>query len=152
MRADPLGIAVVQPPEMKTRDIRRPGPGRFVLRPGRDQDQPRPVHCSRNRAIEQLQRCRIAPMRILQHEQDRVTGDPPIHDAEQCALGDLFSLLDSHGLERRPRFGRDRQQISEDRLAQGLCHSVLGQQAAKLVAPRRGAVAAVEAGGARELL
>ena len=94
--------------------MRGPAPGRLKFGPERDQQQDRQACHARHDEIEQLARCRVAPLRIFINHQQRLLARAKF-DLPQQRLKRFLFLLMRRETERRVLVsGRDRQKLGQE--------------------------------------
>ncbi len=147
--ADPLGLAAGQAGELDVGDVRLAQPGRCRVRPRGHQDQPAFPRGECDGALQQVQRGAVAPMRVFQHQQQRAAARALAqqleHAAEQAGAVPVRGLSGLGGLAHA-------HQVDQFRALDGGVQPVVVQQPVQPLAPGVLAVAALEAGRARDLV
>ena len=90
---DAGAVAAAEAAQGQHRHMRLADPGRLDLRPERDDQQHRQIGGAGNRSIEQVERCRIDPMGVLDHDQDRALRRLAVELVEKRGESHLPLLL-----------------------------------------------------------
>ena len=145
-------LGVVQAVDRDRCMVRAGGPWRHEAWPKGDQHEDRPGTETLDRELQQLHRAGVAPMRILEHQQRR----PPAGEALELRDQRLLRLL-ALGWRCQLQCGialgsRDRQQSREQGCGSAHLVGAEGHQPLQLVELLLGAILAVKAGRALELV
>ena len=112
---DAGAVATAKAAQGQHRHMRLADPGRLELRPGRDDQQHRQVGDAGNHSIEQIQRCRIDPVGVLEHDQDGALRRYAVELVEKRREGHLPLLLRADRQRRVAPVRRHRQQLGDER-------------------------------------
>ena len=148
---DAGAVATAKAAQGQHRHMRLADPGRLELRPERDDQQHRQIGDAGNRSIEQIERCRIDPVGVLEHDQDGALRRYAVELVEKRRESHLSLLLRADRQRRVAPVRRHRQQLGDERhIAWHIPRRRL-EQGLQLVELRSGAAARLEARGPLEL-
>ena len=149
---DRLRGGPAEPVEGERRGVRVAVPGRPELGPVGHDQQHRQALDPLHREVEQLERGRIDPMRVLEHHQHRASRRQPLELGEERPEGAGLLLLRRQGRQREAALGRQREELGEEGGDLGHVGDRAGEQRLELGELGRVVVGAGEARRPRELL
>ena len=108
-------FVAVEATERQGADVGETNPGRLELRSEGEQCKDRQLAHPLDHQIEQLEGGGIRPVRVLEHEQDRLPAGETLELIEQCRKRPAALLRGAERQRRIPLAERDRQQRSKKR-------------------------------------
>ena len=112
---DAGAVAAAKAAQRHHRHMRLADPGRLELRPDRDDQQHRQVGGAGNRSVEQIERCRIDPVGVLEHDQHGALRRSAVELVEQGGERHLPLLLRADRQCRIALVRRHSQQLGDER-------------------------------------
>ena len=148
---DAGAVATAEAAQGQHRHMRLADPGRLELRPERDHQQHRHAGGTGNHSIEQIKRCRIDPVGVLEHHQHGALRRGAVELVEKRREGHLSLLLRADRHCRVALVRRHRQQLGDQRhiARQIFCRRL--EQGLQFVELRTGVAARLESRGLLEL-
>ncbi len=132
--------------------MRVAGPGRSELGPVSYKQQHRQASQALHHKVEQLERGRVHPVRVLEYHQHRAARGEPLELGEERAEGTGILLLRCQGRQREAAVGRQREEFGEEGCDLGRVGNGQREQRLELSESGRVVIAAGEPRRACELL